>query len=109
MATNTISVQSASQVTSRSGRKKGGLMRQEMIEGWLFASPFILGFLIWTAFPMLLSAWMSFHDWDILTPPKFNGFNNYIKLFIDDPLFWTSLGNTAFLTFWGVPIGMTAA
>ena len=70
---------------------------------------FILGFIIWTAYPMILSAWMSFQEWDILTPPKWNGFANYTKLFFDDNLFWHSLSNTAFLTFLGVPIGMVAA
>ena len=109
MTTNSISAPNASNVSRRSQRKKSGLLRQERLEGWLFASPFIVGFLLWTAFPMLLSAWMSFQEWDILTPSKWNGLNNYTKLFFDDPLFWLSLGNTAYLTFWGVPIGMTAA
>jgi multiple sugar transport system permease protein len=109
MATTTISAPSASKITRRRPWQKSGLARQEMIEGWLFALPFILGFLIWTAYPMLLSAWMSFQEWDILTPPKWTGLSNYVKLFTDDPLFWTSWRNTAFLTFLGVPIGMTAA
>lgn len=107
MATNTISVPTA-KITRRRHRKSG-LLRQEMIEGWLFASPFILGFLLWTAYPMILSAFLSFTEWDVLTPAKWNGVTNYVKLLTDDKLFWLSLYNTAFLTFIGVPIGMVAA
>jgi len=108
MATNSIPVPSTN-TRVRSRRRKSGLARQEMIEGWLFALPFILGFIIWTAYPMILSAWMSLQEWDILTPPKWAGFANYTKLIFDDKLFWQSLSNTAFLTFLGVPIGMIAA
>jgi len=90
-------------------RRLSGLERQEAIEGWVFAAPFYLGFLIWTAFPMLLSLFMSFNRWEILTPPVWKGLYNYNKLLTKDKLFWTSLGNTAFLTFLGIPIGMTAS
>jgi multiple sugar transport system permease protein len=109
MATNSIAVPSSGTTTRRRRWRKSGLLRQEMIEGWLFASPFILGFLLWTAYPMILSAMMSFTEWDVLTPAKWNGIANYVKLITDDKLFWLSLYNTAFLTFLGVPIGMVAA
>jgi multiple sugar transport system permease protein len=108
MATNSIPVPRSAMGHKRRWLK-GGLQRQEMIEGWLFAAPFILGFILWTAYPMFLSAIMSFTEWDVLTPPKWNGFANYAKLITDDKLFWQSLSNTAYLTFLGVPIGMVAA
>ena len=101
------------QVTARKvsprRRKMSGLARQEAIEGWLFAAPFYIGFLIWTAFPMAMSLVMSFMEWGILTDPVWNGLNNYQKLLTKDPLFWLSFGNTAYLTFLGIPIGMTAS
>lgn len=93
----------------RSRHRMSGLERQETIEGWLFAAPFYLGFLIWTAFPMGLSLVMSFMEWGILTDPIWKGLYNYQKLLTKDPLFWTSFGNTAFLTFLGIPVGMAAS
>jgi multiple sugar transport system permease protein len=93
----------------RSRHRMSGLERQETIEGWLFAAPFYVGFLIWTAFPMGLSLVMSFMEWGILTDPIWKGLYNYQKLLTKDPLFWVSFGNTAFLTFLGIPIGMTAS
>jgi len=93
----------------RSRHRMSGLERQETVEGWLFAAPFYLGFLIWTAFPMGLSLVMSFMEWGILTDPIWKGLYNYQKLLTKDPLFWTSFGNTAFLTFLGIPVGMAAS
>jgi multiple sugar transport system permease protein len=90
-------------------RRMSGLRRQETIEGWIFAAPFYIGFLVWTVFPMGLSFYMSFMEWGILTDPIWKGLYNYQKLLTKDPLFWQSFGNTAYLTFLGIPIGMTAS
>ena len=76
---------------------------REWIAGYLFASPFIIGFLVFTAFPMAYSIWLSFHRWDLLSPPKFIGFQNFIKMF-QDPTANLSLYNSAYYTFIAVPI-----
>lgn len=66
------------------------LRRREAIQGYLFILPAVLGFLLWTAYPMLRSLWISLHEWDLLTDAKWVGFGNYQKAW-DDPLFWKSL------------------
>jgi multiple sugar transport system permease protein len=76
---------------------------QEWVEGYLFASPFIIGFLIFTAFPMGYSIWLAFHKWDLLTAPRFVGFENIIKMF-QDPVAIKALYNSAFYTVFAVPI-----
>jgi hypothetical protein len=43
------------------------------VEGWLFASPWIIGFLVFTAGPMLFAAVMAFTSWDLLTAPRWVG------------------------------------
>lgn len=58
---------------------------------------------------MLYSAWMSFHRWNLLTPPEYVGFANYQKAFLKDPLFWKSLYNTAYYAFVSVPLRMIVA
>ncbi|MBP1915989.1 cellobiose transport system permease protein [Lederbergia galactosidilyticus] len=62
--------------------------------GYLFISPFFILFGIFGVFPLLFTAYLSFHKWDILGTAEFVGFKNYISLFTNDPLFWKALGNT---------------
>ncbi|ADU30542.1 carbohydrate ABC transporter permease [Evansella cellulosilytica] len=62
--------------------------------GYLFVSPFFILFGIFGVFPILFTAFLSFHRWDILGTREFVGFRNYSLLFTDDPLFWKSIGNT---------------
>ena len=79
--------------------------RSQWRGGWLSASPWILGFIIFTGGPILFSIVISFCDYDILNPARFVGFSNYRWMFTQDALFWKSLGNTAFMVI-GVPLGM---
>lgn len=91
--------------TGKSNIKVGGtrLKLWEAINGYLFASPFIVGFLGFVAYPMLYSIWLSFHKWDLLTPPRFAGFANFIKL-LQDPVANKSLYNSGYYTIFAVPI-----
>ncbi|MGQ9555159.1 MAG: carbohydrate ABC transporter permease [Anaerolineae bacterium] len=72
------------------------------LEGWAFISPTVLGLLIFTAFPMVASLYFSFSEYDLLTPPRWVGLKNFMRMSRDN-LFYTSLGNTAYYTFIGVP------
>jgi multiple sugar transport system permease protein len=76
---------------------------QEWVAGYLFASPFIIGFLVFTAYPMGYSIWLAFHKWDLLSVPRFVGFENIIKMF-QDPVANKALFNSAFYTVFAVPI-----
>ncbi|HEU5014251.1 MAG TPA: sugar ABC transporter permease [Roseiflexaceae bacterium] len=76
---------------------------KEELTGWLFASPWIIGFLLFTAAPMLFSIYASFTDYNITTTPKWTGVANYQKLF-RDPYFFTSLANTFWMVIVKTPI-----
>lgn len=56
------------------------------LEGWLFASPWILGFILFTVGPMLVSLVLAFTDWDLLSPPTWVGLRNIQELMRDDLL-----------------------
>jgi multiple sugar transport system permease protein len=73
------------------------------LQGYLFASPFIIGFLVFTAGPMIYSIWLSFNRWDMISPMRFIGLDNYAKLFTD-PRANLSLFNSGFYTVFAVPI-----
>ncbi len=82
--------------------------RREAITGYLFTAPAVLGFLIWIAGPMLFSAWLSLTEWDLLSPPEFVGFKNYVTMF-QDPLFWQALRVTFYFTLVSVPLFQVSA
>lgn len=64
------------------------------IKGYLFISPWILGMLIFTIFPIMFSLYISLTEWPILSAPKFILFQNYTNIF-NDEVFYTSLWVTA--------------
>ena len=91
----------------------GTYRRMEEISGWLFASPWILGFLLFTAGPMIASAFFAFTDYNIVQPPRWVGPQNFSRAFREDPLVWQSLKVTTIYAFASVPLqiflGLTVA
>jgi len=77
--------------------------RREWLEGYLFAAPFLIGFTVFVAFPMLYSIWLMFQRWDLLSQPAFVGFRNIQRAFTDD-LALKSLSNSALYTLFAVPV-----
>lgn len=68
--------------------------RREAVNGWLFASPWVIGFCVFLLYPLGASIYFSLCDYSVLRPPIFVGLDNYRNLFAD-ALFWTALKNTA--------------
>lgn len=84
-------------------RRRLSLEHREWIAGYLFAAPFIIGFLVFIAYPMAYSIYLVFQKWDLISPAKFVGFDNIVKLFTD-PKASLSLYNTAYYTILAVPV-----
>ncbi len=80
-------------------------MKAEHRQGWLFVSPWVIGFLLLTAGPMVYSLYLSFTASSLLSPPQWVGLENYRRI-CSDPIFYRSLGNTAYYALLGVPLGM---
>lgn len=76
--------------------------------GLLFVSPWLIGFLLFKVFPIISAIYYSFTDYNIFQPPQWVGLKNYTTLF-QDKLFWKSLGNTAYITLIGLPLGLIVA
>ncbi|MGH2560482.1 MAG: carbohydrate ABC transporter permease [Thermomicrobiales bacterium] len=70
---------------------------------YLFILPNLIGVAVFLAFPVAFALWMSFTEWDLLTPSTFVGLQNYRELITEDDLFWTSLKNTAYYVLLTVP------
>jgi multiple sugar transport system permease protein len=96
----------------RSGKKQFyTAARRQLAEnaaGFAFISPWLLGFLAWTALPILFSLYYSFTEYDILGSPAFNGLRNFARM-IGDELFWKSLSVTFFYAFVSVPLRLVFA
>jgi multiple sugar transport system permease protein len=91
--------------------KKRGATRKKQentFAGYLFASPWIVGFLIFVVVPMLFSLYWSFTDFRIASnvPPQWIGLANYVRLILKDDNFRASIINTLFLTVLGLPLTM---
>ncbi len=84
-------------------KKRRSLLWSEARDGYLFILPWVFGFIIFTAGPMLASLYISFTRWEIVTPSVWVGSAQYVKLFNDDR-FWLSLYNTSYYVFIGVPL-----
>ncbi|MCY3991128.1 MAG: sugar ABC transporter permease [Caldilineaceae bacterium] len=84
-------------------KKRRSLLWSEARDGYLFILPWVFGFIIFTAGPMLASLYISFTRWEIVTPSVWVGGAQYVKLFNDDR-FWLSLYNTSYYVFVGVPL-----
>jgi multiple sugar transport system permease protein len=80
--------------------------RKEALWFYLFASPWIIGFLVFLFGPMVASIYLSLTDWDSFTTPKFVGLDNYRELLTNDPVFWTALKNTIYYAAVSVPLGL---
>lgn len=79
------------------------------LTGYLFISPFIIGFLAFTLIPILASLYFSFTKYDLFSAPKWLGFDNYFKMFTDDPRYWQSVKVTVIYVFAGVPLRLAFA
>lgn len=92
---------------------------KETLTAYLFLSPNLIGFMIFTFLPVFVSLLLSFYKWDIITwPPKFVGWHNFTdllgfhsesgRMIANDPKFWQYLWNTVFLMF-SIPVCMAGS
>ena len=83
--------------------------RREITVGYLCLSPWLIGFIVLTAGPIIASLIISFLDYDMVHPAVFVGLQNYKKMFFEDPLFWKSIKATGYYTLLVVPLNLVGA
>lgn len=84
-------------------------LSEETVAGWLSISPWIIGFVIFTATPFLASLYFSFTSYDVLNPPEWVGLENYERLLTNDRLFPLALRNTFVYALMYVPLHIITA
>ncbi len=83
--------------------KKRTFRTHEALIGLLFILPSLIGFTLFYAIPAVRGVIISFSDWDLLTPARSVGLDNYVKLF-KDPVFWKSLKVTVYYVLLNIPL-----
>ncbi|WP_117208212.1 carbohydrate ABC transporter permease [Allorhizocola rhizosphaerae] len=86
--------------------------RKEGIAGYVFLSPWLLGLMGITAIPMLGSLVLSFTNYDLLSDwseLEWVGFDNYTRMFADDPHYLDAVGVTVIFALVAVPLKLAAA
>lgn len=81
---------------------------RDNIAGYLFISPWLIGFLAFTIIPILASLYFSFTNYDLLSVPVYNGIANF-KAMLRDETFWKSLAVTFHYAFVSVPLRLAFA
>ncbi|MDB1125938.1 carbohydrate ABC transporter permease [Vibrio algarum] len=77
--------------------------------GLAYLSPYIIGLLVFTAFPFVASFLMSFSNYDLMTTPEFVGIENYRYMLTEDDLFWKSMSVTFMYVFLTIPVKLAFA
>lgn len=77
--------------------------------GYVFIGPWLFCFLAFTAIPFVASFVLSFTEYNMLSAPVFVGVKNYVEMFTNDNLFWTSLGVTFKFVFISIPLRLIFA
>jgi multiple sugar transport system permease protein len=83
-------------------------MKTRKITPYLLVAPYILHFVVFVAFPVIFSIVLTFHKWNIISPMKFTGIDNYIRLF-NDALFLKSIMNTFVFLIIHIPLQIFVA
>lgn len=87
----------------RMPRLQSLLTRQDVVF-YIFIAPWAIGFIAFTLGPFLVSMGLSLTEWNLLTPPRFIGLGNFVRMFTDDRYFGVSLWNTFYFTVVSVPL-----
>lgn len=83
--------------------------RRDLRNGLLFALPFLLGGTVFLLYPLVMSIYYSFCQYNIISPPVPIGAENFRRLFFEDTVFWKSVYNTLYFTAFSVPLSLVTA
>ncbi len=90
-------------------RTTGKNYRQNTLAGYLFISPWLIGFLLFTLVPMAISLWLAFTSYDVLGSWKFVGLDNFRRMFFEDTRYARSLTATLKYVAASVPLRLVFA
>jgi multiple sugar transport system permease protein len=99
-------------MAAHAGSRSTSWSREEKRNFWIgmaFISPWLIGFVVFTLYPLVSSFYYSLTRYDLIRPPVFIGLDNYIFTFTKDPRFWTVITNTVYYVLLSVPLSLATA
>jgi multiple sugar transport system permease protein len=90
-------------------KRQSRTRRRDNLVGYLFLSPWLIGFFVFTFLPILASFVLAFTDYDIFSPPKWVGLENFSRMFLQDRRYWRSVRATFYYVFTAIPLRLLAA
>ncbi|MFB5660972.1 carbohydrate ABC transporter permease [Alteribacillus sp. HJP-4] len=95
-------------IPAQSTYQKKKSLKNNLI-AYSFLSPWLIGFIGFVIGPMIMSLYLSFTDYDMLSSPSWIGFSNYIHMFTNDERFWTAIQVTLVFVFISTPLKLAFA
>src|SRR5919204_3310715 len=89
-------------IDRRRAKKRAAWRRRRLV--LLLMSPWLLGFSVFFGYPLVMSIYLSFTHYDLLSSPRWIGTANYRYLFHQDPQVWTAVKNTLWFIAVAVPL-----
>lgn len=83
-------------------------MKNNKLLPYLLVSPYIIHLLVFVAFPVVFSLYLTFNKWNIISPMEFIGFGNFMRVF-QDRLFFTAIYNTLKFLLVHIPLQIIVA
>lgn len=88
--------------------KKTKRSQKKRLLPYLLVSPYLIFVMVFVVFPVLFSFFLTFNKWNIISPMKFIGADNYSRL-IHDRLFWKAIGNTLKFLLLHIPLQLVVS
>ncbi len=90
---------------SKPKKKNSAVLERNRPISYIMLAPWVTLFIVFSIIPILVSLYISFTSWDMLNMPKFNGFDNFIRMFLDDDIFSIAVKNTLIMAIVTGPLG----
>lgn len=90
---------------SKLKKKNSAVLERNRPISYIMLAPWVTLFIVFSIIPILVSLYISFTSWDMLNMPKFNGFDNFIRMFLDDDIFSIAVKNTLIMAIVTGPLG----
>ncbi len=82
---------------------------RDNLTGYLFLSPWFIGFFVFTFVPLAASLYLAFTEYNLFSQPEFVGLENFERMFTKDRRYWRSVKATFYFVFTGIPLRLMMA
>lgn len=100
------------EVARRVVRPTSSITRRQLshnLGGYLFIAPWLIGFFVFTLIPILASLYLAFTKYDTMSPPVWTGTENFVRMFTQDPRYWSAVRATLYYVIAAIPLRLIFA